>query len=299
MRLLVRSKSAILLLVALSIPAAGAAQQPRGSLFIVGGGTRPGELMRRFVDLAGGAGARIVVVPMASASAQETGDEQAEELRGLGADAQPLVLTRQEAEDPATARRLDGIGGIWFSGGDQARLTAVLLGTPTLRAMLRRFREGAVVGGTSAGAAVMSDTMLTGSQIRAGTDTVGYYGDSYERLARGYIDLEPGLGFLPGVYVDQHFLRRERHNRLISVVLDHPTRIGIGIDEGTALEVGPDGLWRIRGASAAVVYDARDATLTSVSAPVLGATGIHMHLLPAGSTFDPRTGRATLPPSEE
>lgn len=280
---------------AIAVPRPSSAQRPRGSLFIVGGGARSADLMRRFVELAGGPGARIVVVPMASATPQETGEEQAKELRELGADAESLVLTRVQADDTATALHLEGAGGIWFSGGDQARLVPILRGTVTLRAMQRRYRQGAVVGGTSAGAAVMSDPMLTGNQQKLGEDTVGYYGDTYERIARGYIDLEPGLGFLPDVFVDQHFLRRERHNRLISVVLEHPDRLGVGIDEGTALEVGPDGIWRVRGASAAVVYDARQATVTPPSSPVLGATDIRIHLLPAGSSFDPRTGRATLP----
>lgn len=286
---------ALLVLGSLASAPIRAQAPPEGHLFIVGGGSRPAALMRRFVELAGGPGARIIVVAMASSTPEETGAAQAKELRGLGADARSLVLTREEASDPATVRRIEEAGGVWFSGGDQLRLAAVLVGTPTLAAIQRRYREGAVVGGTSAGAAVMSDPMITGSQRRAGEDTVGYYGDTFERIARGYIDLEPGFGLLPGAYVDQHFIVRERHNRLISAVLSHPERVGIGIDESTVLEVDPDGMWRIRGRSAAVVYDARHADLTPSGAPVLGATGVRVQILPAGSTYDPSTGRATLP----
>ncbi|HKK27926.1 MAG TPA: cyanophycinase [Gemmatimonadota bacterium] len=297
MRIGCRLLTILLVLGSLAPSSARAQEAPKGHLFIVGGGSRPPGLMKRFVELAGGPGARIVVVPMASSTPKETGRAQARELRGLGAEASPLVLTHDQASDPATARRLDGAGGIWFSGGDQLRLAAVLVGTPTLEAIERLYRDGAVVGGTSAGAAVMSDPMITGSQIRAGDDTVGYYGDTFERIARGYIDLEPGFGLLRGAFVDQHFIVRERHNRLLSAVLDHPERIGIGIDESTVLEVDPDGMWRIRGQSAAVVYDARHAEITPPDAPVLGAAGLRVQILPAGSTYDPASGRATLPAS--
>ncbi|HEX7242867.1 MAG TPA: cyanophycinase [Longimicrobiaceae bacterium] len=274
-------------------PAPGAG---RGHLLIVGGGTQPPELVARFVELAGGAGqARIAVLPMASAEAEAGGREKAEQLRALGADAFSLNLTRAQARTDSAARLLDGVTGVWFSGGDQGRLTAVLLDTPVLDAIRRRHREGAVVAGTSAGAAVMSDSMLTGAQFRPGADTAGYYGDEYPRVARGSVQLAPGFGFLPGTLVDQHFLRRERHNRLLSVVLERPSVIGVGIDESTALQVRPDGRWEVVGASAALVLDARPARVTPAAAPVLGAADVRMHLLPAGSTFDPRTGRATLP----
>ncbi|CAA9555980.1 MAG: Cyanophycinase [uncultured Thermoleophilia bacterium] len=96
--------------------------------------------------------------------------------------------------------------------------------------------------------------------------------------------------------MDQHFVRRKRHNRLVSLVLERPVRLGVGIDESTALVVEPDGRWRVAGASAAVVYDARRSAVTAPGAPTLGATGVVMHVLPAGSRFDPRSGTAALPP---
>ena len=93
-----------------------------------------------------------------------------------------------------------------------------------------------------------------------------------------------------------HFIRRERANRLLSVVLEHPSLLGVGIDEGTAVEVPPRGPWRILGASAVLIYDARRARITPDDAPVLGATGVRLLVLSSGSTYDPTTGRATLPP---
>jgi cyanophycinase len=274
------------------VPADG---RPKGSLMIVGGGSRDEVMMRRFVELAGGARARIAVVPMASEEAVESGAATAAELDTLGARAFVFLVDRAQAASPDVAGRLDSATGIWFCGGDQARLTGVLGGTASLRAIHRRYQAGAVVGGTSAGAAIMSDSMITGDQTPPG-DTTGYYGDEYPAIARRRIEVVPGLGFLHGAIVDQHFIRRERHNRLLSAVLERPRLLGVGIDESTAIEVAPDGRWHVLGESGVVVYDARHATVTAPGAPLLGATEIRVHLLPAGSVYDPAAGRAGLPP---
>ncbi|HXE81788.1 MAG TPA: hypothetical protein VN513_00500, partial [Gemmatimonadales bacterium] len=135
------------------------------------------------------------------------------------------------------------------------------------------------------GAAVLSDSMLTGNQHPPG-DTLGYYGDEFPTIARGVIEVVPGLGFFPGVIVDQHFIRRERLNRLLAAVLERPTLLGIGIDESTALEVGPDGIWTVRGASSVVVIDARRARVASAARP-LAATDIRLHVLSPGAKFKP------------
>jgi cyanophycinase len=103
-----------------------------------------------------------------------------------------------------------------------------------------------------------------------------------------------GFALLPGAIVDQHFIRRRRLNRLISAVLEHPTLVGAGIDESTALEVGPDGKWKVLGESVVVVLDARKALVTPAGT-TLGAADVKMQVLPAGSTYDPRTGAAQLP----
>ena len=269
--------------------------RPKGSLMIVGGGERSGAMMRRFVELAGGAGrARIAVVPMASEEAVESGAETASELDSLGAHTFVFLVDRAQAEAPAFVRRLDSATGIWFCGGDQARLTGVIGGTASLRAMQARYQDGAVVGGTTAGAASKSDSMITRDQTPPG-DTTGYYGDEYPSIERRRIEVLPGLGFLHGAIVDQHFLRRERHNRLLSAVLERPGLVGVGIDESTAIEVSPDGRWYVLGESDVIVYDARHARVTAPGAPLLGATDIRVHLLPSGSIFDPASGRAGLP----
>jgi cyanophycinase len=274
--------------------AATTAVQPRGSLVIVGGGPRGEAITAKFIALAGGPGrARILVLPMAS-SLPETGPESVEEFRKHGASAWSDNLTRGDAMRPETARGLDSATGIWFPGGDQVRIMAVLDGTPTAAAIRARYAAGAVIGGTSAGAAAMSTPMLTGDERAPGgvrRDTT----QSFITIAREDVVVTNGLGLVSGAIVDQHFLRRKRHNRLISIVLEHPDLLAIGIDESTALVVEPGKPWSIIGESAAIVYDARQATVTPTNAPTLGARDIRMHVLPAGSTFDPSTGAAGLP----
>jgi cyanophycinase len=271
------------------------ADRPKGTLLIVGGGDRSEALMHRFVELAGGPGhARVALIPMASEDAREAGAELKEEFTGYGVDAFVYLVSRQQADDPATARQLDSATGIWFGGGDQVHLTDALGGTASLRAIHARYQAGAVVGGTSAGAAIMSDSMITGNQTPPG-DTTGYYGDDYPAIAPRRIEVLPGLGFLSGAVVDQHFIRRERHNRLISAVLERPSLVGVGIDESTAIEVAPDGHWTVLGLSDVIVYDARKARVHRLANGLLGATDLRMQILPPGSTYDPKHGKATIP----
>jgi cyanophycinase len=267
-----------------------------GHLLIVGGGPIPDAVLDRFVVLAGGRAARIVVFPMASEDS-EAGVELATDFRKLGASAERIVLTHEEADTQAAADRLTGVTGVWFGGGDQARLTAALRGTRVEKAIRERYRRGAVVGGTSAGAAVMSTPMITGDEKKPGGDRplAKDSPDAWVTIARDDVVTAGGFDLLPGAIVDQHFVRRRRGNRLLSVVLEHPDRIGVGIDESTALEVSPDGTWSVLGASVAVVYDARSARITPPTAQVLGTEGVRLHVLPAGSRFDPRRGEARLP----
>jgi len=242
--------------------------------------------MRRFVDLAGGPGrARIIVLPMASSEARETGDEQAAEFVALGVAAHSLNLTRAEAETEAASRSFEDVTGIWLSGGDQSRITAVLAGTRAAAAIRARYHAGAVVGGTSAGATVLSTPMITGKERN---------GDGFLTIARDTVVAGQGLGLLPGAIVDQHFVRRKRHNRLLSLVLEQPHLLGVGVDESTALLVKPDGRWEVLGASVAVVFDARQSDVTSPVARVLGASDVRLHVLSPGSVYDPRSGRTTL-----
>lgn len=275
--------------------AARASSAVRGTLFIVGGGPQPPALVQEFVRLAGGAGhAKIIVFAMASEDGKASGDEKADDLRKLGADARNVWVTRGEANTDSVAHLLDGATGIWFGGGDQVQLTRALKGTKTEAAIHARYRAGAVVGGTSAGAAVMSASMITGDERHPGGVRPVKDSASYMTIARDNMIMTEGFGLLGNVVVDQHFVRRKRSNRLVSVVLELPIHLGVGIDESTALIVSPDGRWRVMGESVAVIYDARHASITPAGR-TLGATGVVMHVLPQGGTFDPVSGTAKLP----
>jgi cyanophycinase len=276
-------------------PSASGFLPTKGTLLIVGGGSQPDDLVRHFVDLAGGPGkARIAILPMASSEAAESGAEKEAQLDSLGADSFVVNFSRAHADDDSVVKALRGATGIWFPGGDQSLLTSALQGSTALREIETRFRAGAVVGGTSAGAAVMSDSMITGNQFWPGM-TVAVDSPSFSRIARRSIEIVPGFGFVRNAIVDQHFIRRQRENRLFTVVLERPSLLGVGIDEGTALEVAPDGKWKVLGRSSVMILDARRSNVTSAASPALGATAIRVSVLPAGSTFDPQTGEATLP----
>jgi cyanophycinase len=233
---------------------------------------------------------------MASEYGATSGEEKAEDLRRLGADARNVFITREQANSDSVARLLDDVTGVWFGGGDQALLTRALQGTKVEAAIHERYHAGAVIGGTSAGAAVMSTAMITGDEQRPGGDRPpSDPSNNFITIERDNVVTSTGFGLLPDAIVDQHFVRRKRHNRLVSLVLEGPVRLGVGIDESTALHVHPDGKWSVVGASVAVIYDARQSDTTSGDAPLLGGTGITMHVLPAGSTFDPRSGAVSLP----
>lgn len=266
--------------------------EPLGSLIIVGGGDTPLLVHERLVELAGGPGqARIAVLPMAGTKFDEEAREVIDDLKQLKAEAVLVNINREEAKKELTAKALEAFTGYWFLGGDQLRLAATLLGTRALETIERRFHEGAVVGGTSAGAAVMSNAMLTGR----GRRLKGAEAAELRKIARGMADVGLGFGFFPGAIVDQHFMQRARYNRLLSAVLDHPQLLGVGIDEETALLVRPDGFWEVLGSHYVKIFDARRARILEDDDALAGATDIRMHILPAGSLYNPKRRHALLP----
>lgn len=255
-----------------------------GSLIIVGGGDTPASVQRRFIELAGGAGnAKIAVFPMASLKSDEEANEVVADFQKLGAETHLVNFNRQRANRESTERYLEQFTGYWFSGGDQSRLASLLLGTKALDSLYRRYKEGAVIGGTSAGASVMSSVMLTGKRRSPRSPEDG----ELQNIARGMQEVSEGFGFFKGAIVDQHFMRRARYNRLISAILDHPQLLGVGIDEETALLVHPDGLWEVLGSYYVKVFDARRSRIVDDEGPMAKASDIRMHVLPVGSSFDP------------
>lgn len=268
------------------------APSPKGSLIIVGGGDTPTSVQDRFIALAGGTEkARIAIFPMANQKSDEEAREVLADFQKLGAEAQVIDIDKREANSEATAELLDQFSGYWFSGGDQSRLAGLLVGTKALKTIDRRYQEGAVIGGTSAGASVMTTLMLTGKWRKAKN------ADEQEALniARGMKELANGFGIFKGAIVDQHFMHRARYNRLISAVVDHPELIGVGIDEETALLVRPDGTWEVIGNYYVKIFDARKANIINDDGPMAKASDIHMHILPEGGIFNPRKRKVSFP----
>jgi cyanophycinase len=192
-----------------------------GSLVICGGGDTPESVRDHFLALAGGPRARILVIPTAHRVA-DTPDASSvlEPWRGKEAASVQLFHTRSRdaANDAEFARPLAEATGVWFSGGQQHLLTQSYLGTEVERQLKALLERGGVIGGTSAGAAVMTRVMIT-------------------RGWRGRVETGQGFDLLPGAVVDQHFLRRDRLGRLLAVLADHPDLVGLGIDERTAVVV--------------------------------------------------------------
>jgi len=249
-----------------------------GNLVLIGGGAKPPEAMRKFVELAGGPEALIVVFPTASAE-EDTGDYYIELFAEQGCDHVVVadVHSSSDAADPETADTVRRAAGIFFAGGDQRRITAALLGTAVGDAVVEAYSSGAVIGGTSAGTACQSGLMITGD------------GD-FSLLDADNVELSPGLGLFAGVIVDQHFVARRRCNRLISVVLEHPELIGVGIDEDTAVWVRPDNTFEVLGEGWVVVYDASKSLVTrrprEKGQVGLGVHGMVTWVLQPGETFD-------------
>ncbi|MEV6301691.1 cyanophycinase [Actinoplanes sp. NPDC051861] len=255
----------------------GGVNPRRGRLLLMGGAAGAG-LLARFVDLAGATTARIVVIATASETPETAEAAYAEKFSALGAGSvRALRLTRRPEANAPGVDVLREATGVFFTGGDQERITSVIGGTAADSLLQELSGTGALVlAGTSAGAAMMSATMITG-------------GDGTGVTARS-VSTGPGLEFLPGVLIDQHFAERGRLNRLLSAVARYPHELGVGIDEDTAILTDGD-CFEVLGNGAVTVVDAGCATDIRVpgSGPIALA-GASIHVLPAGYTFH-LTGR--------
>jgi cyanophycinase len=260
--------------------------ETRGKLFIIGGGIRPESMMKQFVAMAERVrSGKIVVFPMASATPEEAGSDLVAEFKKYGAKSVVSVnLTREQASLTESAAVLSDAGGVYFAGGDQARITKALLDTPVHRKLLEIYESGAVIGGTSAGAAVMSEVMITGDEKRPVPE-----GRDYETIQAENVVTTKGLGFIRTAIMDQHFATRKRHNRLISLVAEHPQLLGIGVDESTAIIVNPEGTFDVIGEKDVVVYDAARAKIQITAAKSIGISSMVMHVLLPGTRFSMKT----------
>jgi cyanophycinase len=259
---------------------------------IIGGAEdkiRDRVILSRFTTLAGGTDAVVVVISTASSLGFEAGERYREIFTGLGiGTVRPLhAMTRQQANDEAYVLQLRDATGIFLTGGNQLRLSSTIGGTLLAEAVMERFHAGAVVAGTSAGASAMSSHMIAFGATG---------GTPKHRMAA----LAAGLGVLPSVIVDQHFQQRNRYGRLLSVIAQNPSLLGIGVDEDTAGVVGPDGVMEVIGRGSVTIIDGASAETDAWEVhghrPVM-ISGVILHALPSGYRFDLRRRvRIPMPP---
>ena len=268
-----------------------AVTQRAGQLVIIGGAEdRAGEavILRRFRDLCGGENARIAVLGTATRIPLEVGGDYIKAFRALGVEEVVFLplASRYEANAAKTIESLERVDGVFFTGGDQQRISAIVGGSRVGVWLRQKCEQGLVIAGTSAGAAMMSSIMILG-----GSDKV---------TSRSAVALGPGLGFLPGVVIDMHFSERRRLPRLLAAVARFPHDLGIGVDEDTALIVDGDRL-EVVGAGAVTIIDAREATpiVSSHDERSIALTGALIHVLAAGYAFDLATRSAEVTPGPE
>ena len=273
--------------------AAQVQEQPKGSLVIIGGGLRPenAAVWEKIVALAGGKGARIAVFPTAAENPAREGGNAVAFLNRHGAQAFMVPLAprlagtdaRKAADDPAIADAVRGAGGVFFTGGDQARITGALRrpdggNSAVLDALWSMYRRGGVIAGTSAGAAIMSSTMFYDPPL-----------DVIPILKHGVVDgkdIAPGLGFIGNdVFIDQHLLVRGRFARMLPAMLKKGYKLGLGIDENTAAVVGPDREVAVIGYTGALVLDLTEAS-TDPKQPVFNLSNARISYVDNGDRFN-------------
>lgn len=256
----------------------------RGPLVIIGGAEdRDGDcvVLREFVRLAGGLKAHIAIMTAATSLPKEVGDDYIKIFERLGAESVEVVHTerREDSNREGSLQIIEQSTGIFFTGGDQSRIVDFIKDTPLDKAIHKRHAAGAVIGGTSAGAAMMPDEMIVG-------------GASVSNPSVDAVTTGPGMGFLPGIVIDQHFAQRGRLGRLLAALVQQPALLGVGIDEDTAIIVKGDE-FEVVGQGAITVVDESTATHNNLDGllkdEMIALCGVKLHILPHGYRFNLKT----------
>lgn len=275
-------------------PARVEADHRRGWIVPVGGAEDKegrAEILRRYVEISGGAKARVAIIPTASAL-ESTGRKYEDIFKNLGAkEAVALPFkTRTDATKKDWLASLETATAIFLTGGNQLRISTILGGTPVAKAIRRLNARGVNVGGTSAGAAILSEHMIA-------------YGSEGATPRAGMSTLAPGFGMTNRVIIDQHFRQRDRLGRLLTALAYNPFAVGIGLDEDTAAFIDPDDRIHVVGAGAITIVDTSAIEHSSVAGADVGQpicmTGVRLHVLTRGATFDLKLRRASPPEGEE
>jgi cyanophycinase len=264
-------------------------EQQAGPLVIIGGAEdREGDclVLREFVRAAGGVNANIAVMTAATEFPEEVGETYEKAFTRLGAKVVNLVHTRRRDDSEAdhNLRYAEAATGMFFTGGDQSRIVDFIKGTTLDQIMHRRHREGAVVGGTSAGAAMMPDQMILG-------------GASVSNPTVDAVEIGPGMGFMPGIVIDQHFSQRGRLGRLLAALVLEPAALGLGIDEDTGIVVRGDE-FEVIGSGSVTVVDETTATYNNLEGLLkdepIALCNVKLHILPQGYRFNWKTHKPMI-----
>ncbi|HCF71302.1 MAG TPA: cyanophycinase [Syntrophomonas sp.] len=257
-------------------------QHSKGNLVIIGGAEDKygdSRILQEVVDIIGGDEARVGIITTATQQPEEVGEEYRDVFLRLGVRETEIINinTRDEANHEDNIRRIRDVTGFFFTGGDQLRITSILGGTRVYEALHDSFNHGTAVVGTSAGASVMCSTMIV-------------EGNSNDAARKCTLKMAPGLRFLEGVIIDQHFDQRGRLGRLLCGIAENPGILGIGIDEDTAIKVYPEEYFEVLGNNAVTVVDGRSIKSTNVSElepdEILTITNASLHILSRGYGFD-------------
>ena len=260
----------------------------RGYIIPIGGAEDKegsSDILRKFLEVSGGKRARLVVIPTAS-KLEDTGRRYEKIFEKLGAESVKAlpINTRAEAGTGEWLEDIENCTGVFITGGNQLRLTTILGGTDIARAIRKANAHGVTVGGTSAGAAILSEHMIA-------------YGKDGTTPHAGKVALVPGFGLTNRVMIDQHFRQRDRIGRLLGAIAYNPFAVGIGLDEDTAAFIDHAKRITVVGAGAITIVDASELEHSSIAEVKEGKpvtmTNVRLHILAHGATFDLETRRAS------
>ncbi|RKO71354.1 cyanophycinase [Sphingobacterium puteale] len=207
---------------------------PKGTLFVIGGGHKDEHLMEALVQAAQlSSKDYIMILPMASTLPEESVEDMVKQLKEVTKNKVTSInFSKSDAENKRLVDSVRNAKLIYITGGDQNRFMSIVANTALFDAIHAAYQQGACIAGTSAGAAIMSETMITGNQLK---DTV--YRPTFNRLEHQNLETAKGLGLIKTAIIDQHFVKRSRYNRLFTALAEFPDKTCIGIDEGTAIIV--------------------------------------------------------------
>lgn len=266
-----------------------------GHLLVIGGAEdkyNERRILKKFLELAGGEKAEVLIVPVASDFPEFAADVYTQAFRNLGI-ANPRVLratSRQDVVHADVDRLADGVTGVFITGGDQMRLVSLLGGTKLAEKLRKMVRDtNVVLAGTSAGAAAMSTSMI----VR---------GEPSSHPHKNAVKLSPGLGFLKNIIIDQHFTERGRISRLITAVSYNPYNLGIGIDENTAIILNGHGVLEVFGQGSTTIVDGSQITFNEIAEVAdnesFSVCGVQFHVLRDGLVYN-YLERHPMQPSNE